>query len=335
MRRDLVVYLLRRIGQFALIVFLAVTLNFAIPRLLPGDPVEIALSRLQVTSGSHRLDIVKLAEAYRARFGFDQPIWKQYLNYWQDLSRGELGVSFADFPEPVADKIKNALPWTLGLLVVATLIAFVFGSVIGAWLAWPRAPAGIRVLVPVSMILASIPPYLLAIVLVFLFAVVWKVFPPAGAFEATRILRFDGPSVIDLLRHAFLPALTIVLGSLGLWALGMRGLMVSILGEDFITFADAKGLPRRRVFVWYGMRNALLPQVTALALALGTVLSGAVLVEVIFSYPGLGLLLFRAIQGKDYFVVQGVVLTLILTLGFTLFVIDLLYPLIDPRIRRR
>jgi len=335
MRRELVVYLLRRIGQFLLIVFLAVTLNFAIPRLLPGDPVEIALTRLQATSGSHRVDIVKLAAAYRARFGFDQPIWVQYVNYWQDISHGDLGVSFADFPEPVADKIGNALPWTLGLLVVATLISFVLGSVIGAWLAWPRAPAGIRILVPVSMILASIPPYLLAIILVFLFAVVWRVFPPAGAFEATRVLRFDLPSVADLLRHAILPGLTIVLGSLGLWALGMRGLMVSILGEDFITFADAKGLSRRRVFVWYGMRNALLPQVTALALALGTVLSGAVLVEVIFSYPGLGLLLFRAIQGKDYFVVQGVVLTLILMLGLTLFVIDLLYPLIDPRIRRR
>jgi len=182
---------------------------------------------------------------------------------------------------------------------------------------------------------SSVPFYLLAIVLVYLFAVAWAFFPAAGGFDTVRIPRVDMGTVVDVLRHAFLPALAIVLGSVGLWALGMRGLMVSVLGEDYMTFAAAKGLAPRRIFVSYGLRNALLPQVTALALALGSVMSGAVLVEVIFNYPGLGTLLFRAIEGKDYFVIQGVVLMLIIALSLSLFVIDLLYPLLDPRIRRR
>jgi peptide/nickel transport system permease protein len=147
------------------------------------------------------------------------------------------------------------------------------------------------------------------------------------------ILRADLPTVADILYHAILPALALVLGSIGFWGLGMRAMMVSVLGEDYITFAESRGLPKQRVFLWYGMRNALLPQVTSLAISLGSILSGAVLVEVIFNYPGLGGILFLAISGKDYFVIQGIVLMLILALAVSLFVVDLIYPLIDPRIR--
>ena len=334
MSRELVTYLLKRVGQLVLIVFIAVSVNFIIPRLLPGDPVETALARLQSSGGAQNVDIQTVAAAYRSKYGLDQPLIAQYGKYWQDLLRLDLGVSFANFPEKVSAKIANALPWTVGLLATATIIAFTIGSLFGGLLGWPGTGRSVRAFVPGLMILASIPFYLLAIVLVYFFAVLWKVLPPAGGFDTTRIARFDLATFGDIGRHAVLPLLAIILGNAGFWALGMRSLMVSVLGEDYITFAEAKGLSPRRIFFWYGMRNALLPQVTALALSMGAVLSGAVLVEVVFNYPGLGSLLYVAIRGQDYFVIQGVVLMLIVSLAVLLFVVDLIYPLLDPRIRR-
>jgi peptide/nickel transport system permease protein len=180
--------------------------------------------------------------------------------------------------------------------------------------------------------LSVIPYYLLAVVLIFLFSTQWQLLPGAQGYDPTRILGFNTGSALDIGRHAILPALSIVLGSMGFWALSMRGMMVSVLGDDYITFAESKGLSPRRIFLWYGMRNALLPQITALAVALGLILSGAVLVEVIFNYPGLGYLLYNAIEGKDYFVIQGIVLMLIICLALALYVVDLIYPLLDPRI---
>ena len=334
MSKELQRYLATRFGQLVLIVFVAVSINFIIPRLLPGDPVQTALARLQASGGNQNVDIQAVSAAYRAKYGLDAPLWDQYLNYWLDLFQLDLGVSFANFPEKVTTMIGNALPWSVSLLVVATLIAFVTGSLLGARLAWPGAGRGIRTLVPFMMVLTSIPFYLLAIILVYLFAVVLKWFPPAGGVDTTRIMRLDWATTADVLSHAVLPCMAIVLGHIGFWALGMRSQMINVLGEDYITFAEAKGLHPRRIFVWYGMRNALLAQVTALALSLGSVVSGAVLVEVIFNYPGLGNLLYVAIRGQDYFVIQGVVLMLIVALAVMLFIVDLIYPLLDPRIRR-
>jgi peptide/nickel transport system permease protein len=334
MSRELVSYVLKRFAQLLVIIFIAVTVNFFIPRLLPGDPVQTAIAKLQTSGAGQSVDVQAVVAAYRSKYGLDQPMGVQYVNYWRDLLHLDLGVSFADFPEKVTTKLANALPWSLSLLAVATLISFTVGSLLGALLAWPGTGRGIRVLVPGMMMLTSIPFYLLAIILAYLFAVLWRILPPAGGMDTTRIARLDWGTVIDVLRHALLPMMAIVLGNVGFWALGMRSQMVSILGEDYITFAEAKGLSAWRVFFWYGIRNALLSQVTALALAMGAVLSGAVLVEVIFNYPGLGSLLYNAIRGQDYFVIQGVVLMLIVALAVLLFVVDLIYPLLDPRIRR-
>lgn len=334
MSKELQRYLLTRFGQFLLIIFVAVSINFIIPRLLPGDPVQTALARLQAGGGNQAMDIQAISAVYREKYGLDAPLWEQYINYWADLFRLDLGVSFVNFPENVSTMIGNALPWSIGLLATATLIAFVTGSLLGARLAWPTAGRGIKVMVPMMMILTSIPFYLLAIILIYIFAVVLKWLPPAGGVPPTRIMRFDWATTQDVLRHAILPAGAIILGNIGFWALGMRSQMVNVLGEDYITFAEAKGLKPTRIFFWYGMRNALLAQITALALSLGSVVSGAVLVEVIFNYPGLGNLLYVAIRGQDYFVIQGVVLMLIVTLAVLLFIVDLIYPLLDPRIRR-
>ena len=334
MSRELLRYIATRFVQLVLVVVIAVSINFLIPRLLPGDPIESLIARLQSGGGSQEMDSQALIELFRAKYGLDQPLITQYVSYWGDLARFDLGVSLSSYPQSVSQMILQALPWSVGLLTVATLIAFAVGSVLGARLAWPRSGRLIRTLVPGLMVLASIPFYLLAMILIYLFAVAWRLFPPAGGASPTLIMRFDLASALDIVHHAMLPGLAIVLGSVGLWALGMRSQTVSVLGEDYITFAEAKGLSPRRVFFRYGIRNALLPQVTALALSLGHVVSGAVLVEVIFNYPGLGALLYNAVRGQDYFLVQGVVLMLILTLAVLLFIIDLIYPLLDPRIRR-
>jgi peptide/nickel transport system permease protein len=334
MNRELINYLATRFGQLLLIVFIGVSVNFVIPRLLPGDPVQTALARLQAGGGAQSVDIQAVAATYRQKYGLDADWFTQYVNYWRDLLHLDLGVSFANFPETVLTKIGSALPWSVGLLTVSTLISFSLGSLLGARLAWPTSGRVIKTTVPLLMVLTSIPFYLLAIILVYLFAVVFRILPPAGGVDTTRIWRLDWPTFADVVRHALLPCLAIVLGNIGFWALGMRSQMVSVLGEDYITFAEAKGLSPQRIFMMYGIRNAMLSQITALALSLGAVVSGAVLVEVVFNYPGLGSLLYVAIRGQDYFVIQGVVLMLIVSLAVLLFAVDLIYPLLDPRIRR-
>jgi peptide/nickel transport system permease protein len=183
------------------------------------------------------------------------------------------------------------------------------------------------------MVMGSVPQFLIGLALIFVFSTVFRVLPGGGAFSTSEEAGFNLPTILDILNHSILPAAALVLGLAGAWAVGMRGSMVSVLGEDYILFAEAKGLSPRRVFLWYGIRNAMLPQITGLAVALGTAVSGAILVEVVFNYPGVGFLLFQAISQKDFFTIQGVVLVLIATLAITLFVVDLLYPFIDPRVR--
>ena len=253
---------------------------------------------------------------------------------WSDLAHGDLGVSIVNFGQPVIDKISNAIWWSVGLLVVSTLIAFVVGSILGALLVWPRVPRIVGYASTPLLLLSTVPYYLLAIILIYIFAIVMKIFPAGNGFSPTLIMGMNWETVTDIVHHAILPSLSIVLGAVGFWALGMRSLMVNVLGEDYILYAESKGLARSRIFIRYGLRNALLPQVTALALALATVVSGAILVEAIFNYPGLGGLLFASVVNKDIYVINGIVMVLIITLAFTVFLIDLAYPLIDPRIRR-
>ncbi|GIK29960.1 MAG: ABC transporter permease [Chloroflexi bacterium] len=327
-------YIVQRTAIFVLVIVLAVTVNFAIPRLIPGDPVEQQLAQLSATSsGSMSIDITAMAQAYREKFGLDRPVIEQYFNYWRDILRFEFGYSLSNYPETVSNSISAALPWTLGLVGVSTFISFVIGSLLGGLLAWPRIPRVLRGFIPILMVISAVPYFLLGIILIYTLAIVGRAFPAGGAYTFGSTLRFDLQTIGDILRHAALPATSIIIAGIGSWALSMRGMMISVLGEDYIKLAQAKGLRERRIFLWYGMRNSMLPQLTTLALALGYVVSGAILVEVIFSYPGLGYKLYQAIQTKDYFVVQGIVLMLIIAIGFALYVMDLIYPLIDPRIQ--
>jgi peptide/nickel transport system permease protein len=325
-------YIISRLAMLVLVVFLAVTINFAIPRLTPGDPVEQQLATLVATGGGQIGDVTAMAEAYRAKFGLDQPVWKQYLNYWWDILHLNFGYSLAQYPATVAQMIRSALPWTLGLVGTSTLIAFAIGSLLGGLLAWPGIPRALRGFIPLLMTISAVPYFLLGIILIFFLSILLKVFPAAGGHQFGSVLRLDWATIKDILRHAALPATSIIVAGIGTWALEMRGMMISVLGEDYISLAEAKGLKGKRIFLWYGLRNGLLPQLTALALRLGHVVAGVILVEVIFSYPGIGFKLFQAVQTKDYFVIQGIVLLLILAIALTMFVMDLIYPLIDPRI---
>lgn len=325
-------YIIRRLAMLVLVVFLAVTINFAIPRLTPGDPVEQQLATLVATGGGQIGDVTAMAEAYRAKFGLDQPVWKQYLSYWWDILHLDFGYSLAQYPATVAQMIRSALPWTLGLVGTSTLIAFAIGSLLGGLLAWPGIPRALRGFIPLLMTISAIPYFLLGIILIFFLSILLKIFPAAGGHQFGSVLRLDLATAKDILRHAALPAISIIVAGIGTWALEMRGMMISVLGEDYIALAEAKGLRGKRIFLWYGLRNGLLPQLTALALRLGHVVAGVILVEVIFSYPGIGFKLFQAVQTKDYFLIQGIVLLLILAIALTMFVMDLIYPLIDPRI---
>jgi peptide/nickel transport system permease protein len=324
-------YVLRRLGVFLLVIWAAATINFAIPRLSPVDPIREAL--LQVTSmGASQSGMDVLTKTFAERFGLDQPVWKQYVNYLVDSAQLNLGFSISYFPTRVGEMILVALPWTILLVGVATLLTFVVGTVLGSFLAWPKVPGVVRVLGPTLLTMSAIPYYLLGLILIYLFAFVTKAFPLGGGYSVGLTPGWSPSFLFDALRHSILPALSIVLADMGGWALGMRGMMVTIQGEDFMTMAEAKGLNPGRVFLRYGVRNAILPQITSLALSLGRVVSGAVLVEVVFGYPGVGNLLYQAIRTFDYFVIYGVVFMVIVAIGLATLILDLLLPVLDPRI---
>lgn len=325
-------YVAQRFGIMLLVIFLAVSINFALPRFMPGDPIEAQLNQLMATGGGALGDIGAMVESYRARFGLDQPVWQQYLAYWQSVFVLDLGSSLTNYPERVSDAILGGLPWTLGLLGFATLVSFLIGTLLGGLMGWPRAPRFLRNFGTGIVMLSAVPYFLIGMILLYVFAIVLRVFPAGGGMPFGAPAGFNWETLRGIVWHGTLPALSIIIAEIGAWALGMRGMMVSVLGEDYITLADAKGLKPGRIFVWYGMRNALLPQVTKLALSLGHIVSGAILVEVIFSYPGIGFRLYQAIQSKDYFVIQGIVLLLSVSIAVAMFILDLIYPLIDPRI---
>jgi peptide/nickel transport system permease protein len=324
-------YVVRRLGMFLLTVWLGTTLIFAIPRLAPGDPVAAMVSRMTAQSGvvANSAEIVK---AWRVRFGLDQPILVQYVRYLRSVSTFQLGPSLAHFPTNVQDLVRRGFPWTLGLLSLATLISFIAGNAVGALLAWRSTPGLAKALLPITLTFTSIPPFMLGILLIYIFAFGVRWFPFSGAYDLQRTVGLNWSFIVDVVHHGTLPALAIVLTSMGFWALGMRGMMVTTDGEDYMILAQAKGLHPSRIFWLYGVRNAILPQVTALALSLGALAGGSVIVEYIFTYPGMGYLLYDGIVNSDYTLIQGVVFFLVVGVALAVLIIDLLYPLIDPRI---
>jgi peptide/nickel transport system permease protein len=324
-------YVVRRVVMFLLTVWLGATLIFAIPRLAPGDPVAAMIGRMSA-QGSRVEDSAALIAAWRAKFGLDAPWYVQYLRYLRNMATFNLGYSLAYFPTRVEDMVARSMPWTIGLLSLATIMSFILGNTIGALLAWRRTPRTLKNLLPLSLMFTSIPAFMLGILLVYVFAFGLKWFPFAGAYG--RGIQ-PGPTlefIKSVIHHGTLPALAIVVTTMGFWALGMRGMMITTDGEDYMILAQAKGLKPSRIFWLYGVRNAILPQVTALALTLGAIAGGAVIVEYIFTYPGVGYLLYQGIVNTDYALIQGIVFYLILGVALAVLILDLILPLIDPRI---
>lgn len=332
-------YLWRRLRTFVLILWITATLNFILPRLALAGSGWLVPGSVQALLGVLEGDPARIENspglmAFRAKLGIGEAVWRQYLKYLWSMARFDLGYSLAHFPATVNEIIATALPYTITLLLVSTLLAFVLGSVVGALLVWRATPGATRWLLSLLMILAPIPSYLMGLILLSLFAFRLPLFPSGGITAIGRVAAgsYDFIYVLDVVHHSILPALSVILTSFGGWALRTRGVMVTVLGEDYLTLAEAKGLSERRMFVHYALRNALLPGVTELAISLGNITSGLILVEVIFAYPGLGRLLYQSIFNLDYTLMQGVVYTLVLTVASGLLIIDLLYPRLDPRI---
>lgn len=321
-------YLLKKLGLYAFIAWAALTLNFLIPRLMPGDPVRVLIA------GSEGQIDPEARDAIAAQFGLtDDPLIVQYVSYLADLARFDLGVSLSNYPVPVIDIISGAMPWTLVLVGVSTVISFLLGTGLGVLLAWRRGTWSDHVL-PALTFLNAIPYFWMALILVLVLAVGLGWFPYAGAYDRTMFPELSAPFLGSVAYHAALPALTIVIGSFAGWVLQMRNMTVTILGEDYVSMAEAKGLPGRMVLFGYAARNAILPSITGFALALGAVVGGSMLTEVIFNYPGLGYTLFQAVSAQDFPLMQGLFLIISLAVIVANLIADAAYVFLDPRTRQ-
>jgi peptide/nickel transport system permease protein len=319
-------YLARKVFIYLVTFFVAVTIDWAIPRLMPGDPIDRLLSRMQAQPSSSEA----LTGYYTQAFGFDVPLWEQYLNFWAALFHGDLGRSVANFPTPVSELIMGALPYTLALLVPAIVLSFWAGNKVGALAA--RRKSLDNTVLPVGYVLTATPQMWLGIVLAWVFATTFTVFPVSGAYGLDIQPAWSLEFAQSFLHHWVLPFSALFLVAFGGWAIGMRNMIIYELEADYSNYLAALGAPRRLVRK-YAYRNALLPQITGLALALGAVVAGAIVVEIVFSYPGLGSLTLGAIQNRDYFLIQGIFLFLITGVLIANFIIDIAYVFIDPRTR--
>jgi len=322
-------FLLRRLGFYLLAAWVSLTLNFLIPRLAPGDASSALQARFQ-----GRLEPSALA-AMKEVFGYtDAPLWQQYSSYVNNLLHGEFGVSVAYFPAPVTEVIGSALLWTLFLAGASVVISFVLGSLLGVLSAWKRGGWLDSIAPPAFIFLGAFPYFWMAMLLLFTFGFVGGWFPVRHAYSDHLTIGWNAEFLLSAVHHAFLPAVSIVIASLGGWLLGMRNTMIGILAEDYITMAQAKGLSPRRVMVHYAARNALLPNITGFGMALGFVLSGSLLTEIVFSYPGQGYLLYQAVKSQDFPLMQGLFLSITAAVLAANWLVDIAYVFLDPRTRR-
>ncbi len=322
-------FLVRRFVFYLIAAFVAITLNFFLPRLMVGDPVQVMFGRFQGRMDPRTIESLKLT------FGFvDGPITEQYVTYLKHLAHGELGTSLTYFPQPVLDVIGPSVLWTLRLLGLATIFSFILGTTLGMMAAWKRGKFVDSLILPMASALGAFPFFFVAMLVLYEFAFVKGWFPIGHSFDIK--LEKDWSSlefVQSVVKHAFLPLITIVITALGGWMLGMRNNMIGVLAEDYITMAQAKGLSDRRVMFTYAARNAILPSLTGFAMSLGFVIGGALVVELVFAYPGMGYMLLSSVNGRDYPLMQGVFLMITLSVLVANFFADVIYVLMDPRAR--
>jgi peptide/nickel transport system permease protein len=324
--------LLRRIGIYLVAIWVAVTINFFLPRLAPGNPAEVVFARL----AQHGQVNPAALKALELEFGVNttDPLWVQYLDYLNNLLHGNLGVSTNYYPTPVIDIISQDIKWTLVLLTVSVALSFTIGTLIGVFMAWRRGSALDTSLSSLMIFFYSILYPWLALLAVYVLGYTLGWFPFADGYDLSLTPGWNLDFILSASYHAILPALTIIVSTVAGWMLTMRNSMITTLSEDYVLLARAKGLSSRRVMFAYAARNAILPSVTGLAIAIGAVVGGQLLVEIVFSYPGIGYALFQAIQSQDYALADGILLLVIVATVIMNLIVEVLYVLLDPRMRQ-
>ncbi|WP_194784558.1 ABC transporter permease [Actinomyces haliotis] len=322
-------YILNRLGYYLLAFWASITLNFLLPRLMPGDPV----SRMFAKGGAQLTE--EQALQLKQLFGLDnRPMWQQYVSYIEDMLTGNMGVSISRFPTPVSEVIGGQIGWTILLGSVALIIAVLLGNLIGIVAAWHRGGLFDSVMPPLLVFLGSFPYFWLAMAALYVFGAGLGWFPLRHAFTAGIVADWGSPTFLgDIAYHLVLPALTIILVSLGGWTLNMRNTMISTNSEDYILMAEAKGLKRSRIMLRYAARNAMLPSVTSFGMSLGFIVGGSMLTEVVFAYPGVGYQLLNAVNSLDYPLMQGIFFTITAAVLTANFLVDIVYVRLDPRVR--
>ncbi|MCG2629212.1 ABC transporter permease [Bradyrhizobium sp. WYCCWR 13023] len=326
-------YVGRRLAQFLLVVFIGINIAYVVTHASPIDPVEQSISAVTSFGNTAPDAIEQMRKSLRELYGLGGTPVQQYLTFWKRILSADFGPSLSAFPTPVGTLIGRALPWTAGLLTVSTLIAWVLGNLLGGLAGYYRQSRGLKLMGVIAMGLHPIPYYILAMLLLILFGFIWPVLPISGGATMNLPQTLTPEFVFSVLQHAVLPALSLILIGVGSWFLGMRSLVSNVLAEDYVVYAELAGVNSWRILTSYVMRNALVPQVTGLAMSLGGIFNGAVITEKVFGYPGLGSLLVDAVYAGDYGLVLGVTTISILSVSVGVLAIDLLYPLLDPRVK--
>jgi peptide/nickel transport system permease protein len=319
-------YFGRKLLIYFLTFFVAVTINWMIPRFMPGNPVDILISR----AGLRGSAVTQMYTFYLQAFGLDLPIWKQYLNLWIGIFRGDLGTSIFLFPTPVKDVIMKAVPYDIALLIPSILVSWFAGNKFGAYAA--RNKKLDNTLLPLGYILTATPYMWLGILLAWLFGIVFRIFPIAGGYSFAMRPNWSFTFIWSLIQHWFLPFASLVIVQFGGWAIGMRNLIIYELEADYSHYLEVLGAPQKLVRN-YAFKNAMLPQLSGLALQLGAIITGALATEVVFSYPGIGYLILQAIHNQDYFLLQGCFLFVVVGVLLANFIIDIIFVIVDPRTR--
>ena len=333
--RAFALYALKRLGQFVLVVFIGINIAYLITHATPIDPVEQSIAAATSFGQTSPEAIAMLRESLRELYGLTGSPMEQYVTFWRRILAADFGPSLSAFPTPVTTLIARALPWTIGLLVTATLLAWLLGNVLGGLAGYYRESRIFRFMGVIAMGLHPVPYYIAGFVLIVIFGYLWPVLPITGGRDMNMGQQMDVEHALSILRHAILPAVSLMLIAIGGWFLGMRSLVSNVVTEDYVTYAEIGGVPKNRILYSYVMRNALVPQVTGLAMSLGTIFNGAVITEQIFGYPGIGSLLVSAVYAGDFSLVLGVTTMSIIGVSVAVLLIDLVYPLLDPRVEAR
>lgn len=326
-------YFFKRVILLLATLWVAITLNFLIPRLMPGSPGQAVLAKFAGEGHPLTPSALRAIDAMLGLSHASLPV--QYWQYLGEVVRLNFGVSYSYFPYTVTQLIGRALPWTLGLVGVSTVISFVVGTGLGVLVAWRRNQATDGILTSVAAFTGAFPYFWFALAAVYVLGFILGWFPLSGGYQVGAIPHFSFGFVLDVIHHAILPAVTIVVSSIGGWLIGMRNNMINTLGEDYVLLARAKGLKNWWIASMYAARNAILPNITGFGMALGFVVAGSLLTEVVFGYPGMGNLLYNAVINEDYPLMQGIFLVIVFCVIMANFIVDLLYVFIDPRVRER